>query len=508
MAQAISAPTAGEAVTSALPDVGVKVQSLAYTAFGEQMGNVKVSGFGYNAEAYAAATGMLNLRARQYEPAMNRFSQKDIVRGQAASPLSLNRYGYCVNDPLNLVDPSGKAPTIMYAAMGGIAVSASRSTTIRSKVKSAATIAKNSLANLQKAAAGGYSAAKNSADASVRRAYRITTEQLKSLAKNSKRRPTVHEQNLLFAATCALESKKVAKVYTTALLKEHDVKPEEMTFLTSGMFDESIHIEQRIAVLDRLKKSSGKLTLDDLLNVGIYTQDDLPKTWWQKFLATIDLGGGVYHYADLLAQEYSLMHNGTSFWEMEMMYQQQKNLERLALLNYVGLRGIYGSIAQYNAAGSAIRGDGATLAAPGYESVRSDYLPLNLGNYGAKRYNPVEMGPLPKEIAETFTGASYSEVTLTKDTVLYRVYGGDAGKVGRYLTDIPQNGGMQSQLDLALNPDWGNTAQYVTRVIVPEGTTIYVGTAASQTINAGAGVLPGGGNQIFIPEVDALWFVN
>ncbi len=107
MAQTISAPTAGEAVTSALPDVGVKVQSLAYTAFGEQMGNAKVSGFGYNAEAYDAATGMLNLRARQYEPALGRFSQKDIVRGQAASPLSLNRYGYCVNNPLNLVDPSG-----------------------------------------------------------------------------------------------------------------------------------------------------------------------------------------------------------------------------------------------------------------------------------------------------------------------------------------------------------------------------------------------------------------
>ncbi len=34
---------------------------------------------------------MLNLRARQYEPAMNRFNQKDIVRGQAMSPLSLTR---------------------------------------------------------------------------------------------------------------------------------------------------------------------------------------------------------------------------------------------------------------------------------------------------------------------------------------------------------------------------------------------------------------------------------
>lgn len=73
---------------------------------------------------------------------------------------------------------------------------------------------------------------------------------------------------------------------------------------------------------------------------------------------------------------------------------------------------------------------------------------------------------------------------------------------------IPQNGGMQSQIDLALNPDWGNTARYVTKVTVPKGTTIYVGTAAPQVINGGAGILLGGGNQIFIPEVDALWFGN
>ena len=67
---------------------------------------------------------------------------------------------------------------------------------------------------------------------------------------------------------------------------------------------------------------------------------------------------------------------------------------------------------------------------------------------------------------------------------------------------------MQSQLDLALNPAWGNNAQYVTQVVVPKGTTIYYGTVAPQIINGGAGVLPGGGSQIFIPEVNATWFGN
>jgi hypothetical protein len=67
---------------------------------------------------------------------------------------------------------------------------------------------------------------------------------------------------------------------------------------------------------------------------------------------------------------------------------------------------------------------------------------------------------------------------------------------------------MQSQLDLALSPSWGNTATNVTVVTVPKGTVIYEGFAAPQTINGGAGFLMGGGNQIYIPEArfNPSWF--
>ena len=61
---------------------------------------------------------------------------------------------------------------------------------------------------------------------------------------------------------------------------------------------------------------------------------------------------------------------------------------------------------------------------------------------------------------------------------------------------------MQSQIDLALDPKWGNTATDVTEVTVPKGTTIYEGSAAPQ------GNLVGGGNQVYIPreELDSSWF--
>ena len=107
VAQTVTAPVAGESVTSALPKINVQVQSISYTAFGEQMGGVKVSGFTYNAEAYDAATGMLNLRARLYEPALGRFSQKDIYPPNLLITYSFNAYLFTFNSPVSFVDADG-----------------------------------------------------------------------------------------------------------------------------------------------------------------------------------------------------------------------------------------------------------------------------------------------------------------------------------------------------------------------------------------------------------------
>ena len=118
--QMITVPVPGQAAMDVLQEVqtAVAIQSYAYTPFGEQL-KTKTSGFTYNAEANDAATGMINLRARQYEPAMNRFAQKDILKGQATSPLSLNRYGYCESSPILFADPSGMQMMALAIADGG-----------------------------------------------------------------------------------------------------------------------------------------------------------------------------------------------------------------------------------------------------------------------------------------------------------------------------------------------------------------------------------------------------
>ena len=217
VAQTVNAPVAGAAVSSALPDISVKVQSFAYTAFGEQMGGVKVSGFTYNAEAYDAATGMLNLRARQYEPALNRFSQKDIVRGQIFLPLSLNRYVYCVNNPFMFIDPSGRKSIISTAAFGGVIGAVS---TVAKSVKKMLSSVKQSIKALTSAANMGYTASSNSSDENIRAAYNKATQNIKAREKAESRTLSESEKNKIFASACILTSMKIAEMYGASSAKE------------------------------------------------------------------------------------------------------------------------------------------------------------------------------------------------------------------------------------------------------------------------------------------------
>ncbi len=51
--------------------------------------------------------GLVKVGVRWYDPAMGRFLQQDPWLGSLYAPLTLNAYAYCVNDPVNAVDPDG-----------------------------------------------------------------------------------------------------------------------------------------------------------------------------------------------------------------------------------------------------------------------------------------------------------------------------------------------------------------------------------------------------------------
>jgi RHS repeat-associated protein len=53
------------------------------------------------------STGLYYYGARYYDPIIGRFISADTIVPNPANPQSLNRYSYCLNNPLKYIDPSG-----------------------------------------------------------------------------------------------------------------------------------------------------------------------------------------------------------------------------------------------------------------------------------------------------------------------------------------------------------------------------------------------------------------
>jgi RHS repeat-associated protein len=59
---------------------------------------------------YEAESSLYYMHARYYDAHTGRFLTKDALPGSMSSPLSQNRYTYCQNDPITLIDPTGNSP--------------------------------------------------------------------------------------------------------------------------------------------------------------------------------------------------------------------------------------------------------------------------------------------------------------------------------------------------------------------------------------------------------------
>nr|WP_092074114.1 hemagglutinin repeat-containing protein [Dendrosporobacter quercicolus]NSL47754.1 hemagglutinin repeat-containing protein [Dendrosporobacter quercicolus DSM 1736]SDM77938.1 adhesin HecA family 20-residue repeat-containing protein [Dendrosporobacter quercicolus] len=135
----------------------------------------------------------------------------------------------------------------------------------------------------------------------------------------------------------------------------------------------------------------------------------------------------------------------------------------------------------------------------GWVKVAGSGTVASVGN--AITYGPMNKGPLPDAVANTFRSGTYTQIVTKSEVVLYRVYGGKAGELGQYYTRVKPSGPVQSIIDSALNPTWGNTATNVVKIKIPPGTTLYEGFAARQ------GGLVGGGNQVWIERVNPSWII-
>ena len=94
-----------------------QIKSYEYDAFGVEKNPdpADTNPFRYCAEYYDAETGYIYLRARYYDVKDGRFISEDPAKD------GLNWYVYCGNNPVNFVDPSGRAVTDLdYQQFGNV----------------------------------------------------------------------------------------------------------------------------------------------------------------------------------------------------------------------------------------------------------------------------------------------------------------------------------------------------------------------------------------------------
>ncbi len=96
--------------TRALVDsTGSISDTYTYSAFGETLSESGTTdnAYLYAGELYDSDLGQYYLRARYYDAVQGRFTQMDRWPGNPDEPMSLHKYSYTHNSPLNGVDPSG-----------------------------------------------------------------------------------------------------------------------------------------------------------------------------------------------------------------------------------------------------------------------------------------------------------------------------------------------------------------------------------------------------------------
>jgi RHS repeat-associated protein len=69
--------------------------------------NDTMTNYGYTGHKEIAYIKLVDMQARWYAPEIQRFISADTIVPDPTNPQSLNRYAYVLNNPVNLVDPTG-----------------------------------------------------------------------------------------------------------------------------------------------------------------------------------------------------------------------------------------------------------------------------------------------------------------------------------------------------------------------------------------------------------------
>lgn len=144
------------------------------------------------------------------------------------------------------------------------------------------------------------------------------------------------------------------------------------------------------------------------------------------------------------------------------------------------------------------------LAGQNYKKIVDNVPGVVLGRYNATT------GPGPIQDLDqrkSFSGGRYSVIELTKDITAYRAWTpGQSHEFGAYWSLEKPRGSLETKINSALIPEWGYLrdqnqkihiaqADRYTKIVIPAGTTIYIGEVGSQSQR---GAFVGGGSQLLI----------
>ena len=117
---------------------GAVTDTYEYDAFGNLIASTgsTPNAYLYRGERYEAHLGLYYLRARWYNPVTGRFMTRDPYSGSIYDPASLHRYNYGRANPVNFIDPSGRASMADYGLL--LANSVAQAATVASATVGAA----------------------------------------------------------------------------------------------------------------------------------------------------------------------------------------------------------------------------------------------------------------------------------------------------------------------------------------------------------------------------------
>lgn len=99
---------------------GAITDAIDYDAFGVEIGREGSTAVEhlYRGEAFDDVTGLYYLRARWMDPSAGRMRGMDTWGGKACTPISLHKFAYANDDPINYFDPSGNVALMTELLFG------------------------------------------------------------------------------------------------------------------------------------------------------------------------------------------------------------------------------------------------------------------------------------------------------------------------------------------------------------------------------------------------------